>query len=133
VFRRDFRATGECSGRNKHIPFCALLRQIHAADRRGFENWSLYSKLSIVEFLALANGTSIVHLAVLATGHDEEPGAGQGHAIRMGSEADTALDPKARVLVLGTGLSIIDALLSLEQCGHRREIVAASQEQSDQA
>ncbi|MCV3206772.1 FAD/NAD(P)-binding domain-containing protein [Mesorhizobium sp. YC-39] len=77
--------------------------------------------------VALANGTSVVaHLAVLATGHDEEPGAGQGHAIRMGSEADTPLDPEARVLVLGTGLSMVDAFLSLEQRGHRGEIVALS-------
>ncbi|TIT03770.1 MAG: FAD-dependent oxidoreductase, partial [Mesorhizobium sp.] len=77
--------------------------------------------------VTLANGTSVVaHLAVLATGHDEEPGAGQGHAIRMGSEADTALDPEARVLVLGTGLSMVDAFLSLEQRGHRGEIIAVS-------
>ncbi|GLS36240.1 hypothetical protein GCM10010869_18290 [Mesorhizobium tianshanense] len=59
-------------------------------------------------------------------GHDEEPGAGQGHAIRMGSEADSALDPEARVLVLGSGLSMVDAFLSLEQRSHRGEIVAVS-------
>ena len=77
--------------------------------------------------VALANGTSVVaHLAVLATGHDERPGAGQGHAIRMGTEADTAIDPDDRVLVLGTGLSMVDAFLSLEQRGHRGEIVAVS-------
>ncbi|MDX8467718.1 FAD/NAD(P)-binding protein [Mesorhizobium sp. VK23B] len=77
--------------------------------------------------VALANGTSVVgHLAVLATGHDEQPGAFQGRAIRMGSEADTALDPQAPVLVLGTGLSMVDAFLSLEQRGHRGEIVAVS-------
>ncbi|CCV10384.1 FAD/NAD(P)-binding protein [Mesorhizobium sp. STM 4661] len=77
--------------------------------------------------VALANGTSVVaHLAVLATGHDEEPGAGQGHAIRMGSEADTPLDAEAPVLVLGTGLSMVDAFLSLEQRGHRGEITAVS-------
>ncbi|RWD51760.1 MAG: FAD-dependent oxidoreductase [Mesorhizobium sp.] len=77
--------------------------------------------------VALANGTSVVgHLAVLATGHDEQPGAFQGRAIRMGSEADTALDPEATVLVLGTGLSMVDAFLSLEQRGHRGEIVAVS-------
>ncbi|MDG4884405.1 FAD/NAD(P)-binding protein [Mesorhizobium sp. WSM4884] len=77
--------------------------------------------------VALANGTSVVgHLAVLATGHDEQPGAFQGRAIRMGSEADTALDPQAPVLVLGTGLSMVDAFLSLEQRGHRGEIIAVS-------
>ncbi|TPI12169.1 FAD/NAD(P)-binding protein [Mesorhizobium sp. B4-1-1] len=77
--------------------------------------------------VALANGTSVVaHLAVLATGHDEQPGAFQGHAVRMGTEADTMLDPQAQVLLLGTGLSMVDAFLSLEQRGHRGAIVAVS-------
>lgn len=90
------------------------------------ESLSISPTASGVE-VALANGTSVVaHLAVLATGHDEEPGAGQGHAIRMGSEADTALDPEAQILVLGTGLSMVDAFLSLEQRGHRGAIVAVS-------
>ncbi|MER9455925.1 MULTISPECIES: FAD/NAD(P)-binding protein [unclassified Mesorhizobium] len=90
------------------------------------ESLSISPTSSGVE-VVLANGTSVVaHLAVLATGHDEQPGAGQGHAIRMGTEADTALDPEARVLVLGTGLSMVDAFLSLEQRGHRGEIVAVS-------
>ncbi|MES0006295.1 FAD/NAD(P)-binding domain-containing protein [Mesorhizobium sp. M0062] len=90
------------------------------------ESLSISPTSSGVE-VVLANGTSVVaHLAVLATGHDEQPGAGQGHAIRMGAEADTALDPEARVLVLGTGLSMVDAFLSLEQRGHRGEIVAVS-------
>jgi uncharacterized NAD(P)/FAD-binding protein YdhS len=90
------------------------------------ESLSISPTASGVE-VALANGTSVVaHLAVLATGHDEQPGAGQGLAIRMGSEADTALDPDSRVLVLGTGLSMVDAFLSLEQRGHRGDIVAVS-------
>ncbi|TIP34475.1 MAG: FAD-dependent oxidoreductase, partial [Mesorhizobium sp.] len=50
----------------------------------------------------------------------------QGHAIRMGTEADTALEPQAGVLLLGTGLSMVDAFLSLEQRGHRGPIVAVS-------
>lgn len=90
------------------------------------ESLSISPTSSGVE-VTLANGTSVVaHLAVLATGHDEQPGAGQGHAIRMGTEADTALDLDARVLVLGTGLSMVDAFLSLEQRGHKGEIVAVS-------
>jgi uncharacterized NAD(P)/FAD-binding protein YdhS len=90
------------------------------------ESLSISPTASGVE-VVLANGTSVVaHLAVLATGHDEEPGAGQGYAIRMGSEADTALDPDSRILVLGTGLSMVDAFLSLEQRGHSGEIVAVS-------
>lgn len=90
------------------------------------ESLSIAPTASGVE-VTLANGTSVVgHLAVLATGHDEQPGAFQGRAIRMGSEADTALDAQAPVLVLGTGLSMVDAFLSLEQRGHQGEIVAVS-------
>ncbi|TGQ74571.1 MAG: FAD-dependent oxidoreductase [Mesorhizobium sp.] len=90
------------------------------------ESLSISPTASGVE-VALANGTSVVaHLAVLATGHDEVPAAGQGHAIRMGSEADTALDPDRSVMVLGTGLSMVDAFLALEQRGHRGDIVAVS-------
>ncbi|TPL80232.1 FAD-dependent oxidoreductase [Mesorhizobium sp. B2-3-14] len=88
------------------------------------ESLSITPTASGVE-VALANGTSVVaHLAVLATGHDEQPA--QGHAIRMGSEGDTALDPDSRILVLGTGLSMVDAFLSLEQRGHRGDIIAVS-------
>ncbi|TPK60019.1 FAD-dependent oxidoreductase [Mesorhizobium sp. B2-4-19] len=94
------------------------LRLIHE------ESLSITPTASGVE-VALANGTSVVaHMAILATGHDEQPA--QGHAIRMGSEADTALDPESRVMVLGTGLSMVDAFLALEQRGHRGEIVAVS-------
>ena len=94
------------------------LRLIHE------ESLSITPTASGVE-VALANGTSVVaHLAILATGHDEQPA--QGHAVRMGSEADTALDADSPVMVLGTGLSMVDAFLSLEQRGHRGDIVAVS-------
>ena len=88
------------------------------------ESLSIMPTPSGVE-VALANGTSVVaHLAVLATGHDEE--AAQGHAIRMGSEADTALPSDSRVMVLGTGLSMVDAFLALEQRGHRGDTAMMS-------
>ncbi|WP_095205047.1 FAD/NAD(P)-binding protein [Mesorhizobium carmichaelinearum] len=94
------------------------LRLIHE------ESLSITPTTSGVE-VALANGTSVVaHLAILATGHDEQPA--QGHAIRMGSEADTALDADNPVMVLGTGLSMVDAFLALEQRGHTGKIVAVS-------
>ena len=88
------------------------------------ESRSIKPTASGVE-VTLANGTSVVaHLAILATGHDEMPA--QGHAIRMGSEADTELPPDASVMVLGTGLSMVDAFLALEQRGHRGDIIAVS-------
>lgn len=75
----------------------------------------------------LADGSSLVgHIAVLATGHDQEPAPDQNFAVRLGSGDDTPLDPEAPVLILGTGLSMVDAWLSLEHRGHRGEITAVS-------
>jgi uncharacterized NAD(P)/FAD-binding protein YdhS len=75
----------------------------------------------------LANGTSIAgHVAVLAVGHDQEPSPAQSFAVRMGSAGDTPLDPDASVLILGTGLSMVDAWLTLQHRGHKGEIVALS-------
>ncbi|MDQ6437659.1 FAD/NAD(P)-binding protein [Mesorhizobium sp. LHD-90] len=75
----------------------------------------------------LANGTSIAcHAAVLAVGHDEEPSPEHPLAVRIDSPADTPLDDQASVLILGTGLSMVDAWLTLEHRGHRGKIVAVS-------
>ena len=77
--------------------------------------------------LKLAGGISLIaHAAVLAVGHDPEPAPAFAYATRIESEADDALDPQARVLILGTGLSMIDAWLTLEHRGHRGEIVVVS-------
>jgi uncharacterized NAD(P)/FAD-binding protein YdhS len=75
----------------------------------------------------LANGTSLVgHIAVLAVGHEEQAPPDHRGAIRPGSSEDTPLPADAPVLVLGTGLSMIDLWLSLENRGHSGKIVALS-------
>jgi uncharacterized NAD(P)/FAD-binding protein YdhS len=75
----------------------------------------------------LANGTSVVgHIAVLAVGHEEHPLVEKYITIRPGSAEDTAIDPDAPVLILGTGLSMVDAWLSLAARGHRGRVVALS-------
>jgi len=75
----------------------------------------------------LGNGTSVVaHAAVLAVGHDEGPAPDLPGAVRMGAAEDTPVDPDARILILGTGLSMVDAFLTLDSRGHRGEIVAVS-------
>ncbi len=75
----------------------------------------------------LADGLSAVgQICVLATGHSEQPAAELAPAMRIGSAADGFLDPDARVLILGTGLSMVDALLTLDHRGHRGEVIALS-------
>lgn len=75
----------------------------------------------------LASGVSIAaHMAVLATGHDLDSAGQNPFAVRMESEQDDALDPDGAVMILGSGLSMIDAWLSLEDRKHRGEIVVVS-------
>ena len=75
----------------------------------------------------LANGTSLVsHHAVLAVGHETQPARGRGIAVRVGSERDTPLDPDASVMILGSGLSMVDAWLTLSQTEHRGPILVVS-------
>ena len=75
----------------------------------------------------LANGTSLVsRYAVLAVGHETQPARGRGIAVRVGSERDTPLDPDATVMILGSGLSMVDAWLSLAQIEHRGQILVVS-------
>lgn len=75
----------------------------------------------------LENGTSVVgHVGVLAVGHEENPPRARGIAVRVGSEADTPLDPEAEVMILGSGLSMVDAWLSLSQAEHRGPITVVS-------
>ena len=75
----------------------------------------------------LANGTSVIgHIAVLAVGHEEQPSPEKNLAIRPGSPDDTPVDAESQVLILGTGLSMVDAFLSLAAKGHRGKIIALS-------
>ncbi len=75
----------------------------------------------------LANGTSIVsHHAVLAVGHETQPSRGRGIAVRVGSDQDTPLDIDAPVIILGSGLSMVDAWLTLSETDHRGQILVVS-------
>jgi uncharacterized NAD(P)/FAD-binding protein YdhS len=77
--------------------------------------------------LELSNGTSIAaHVAILATGHDEQPRPQQPLAVRPGTASDTDLDPNASIVILGTGLSMVDTWLALRGRGHRGRIQALS-------
>ncbi len=77
--------------------------------------------------ITLENGSSVAgHCAVLAVGHEINPPRARGVAVRVGSEQDTPLDPDAPVMILGSGLSMIDAWLSLAQSQHRGPITVVS-------
>jgi uncharacterized NAD(P)/FAD-binding protein YdhS len=73
--------------------------------------------------VGLADGTQLrADAAVLAVGHEERPARRGGVAVRAGSAADTPLDPAADVLILGSGLSMIDAWLLLAARRHQGRI-----------
>ena len=77
--------------------------------------------------VGLSNGTSLVgHYAVLAVGHETQPARGKGIAIRAGSARDLPLDPDAAVMILGSGLSMVDAWVSLSEARHRGPITVVS-------
>lgn len=75
--------------------------------------------------LHLADGTLTADHVVLATGHvlpEPDPSA-----ILSGAwEPIGDLDPAGRVIIIGTGLSMVDQVLSLLNRGHRGEILAVS-------
>lgn len=75
----------------------------------------------------LGNGTSLVgRWAVLAVGHETQPARGKGIAVRAGSLRDTPLNPEAPVMILGSGLSMVDAWVSLSEANHRGPITVVS-------
>jgi uncharacterized NAD(P)/FAD-binding protein YdhS len=75
----------------------------------------------------LDNGSSVIgHVAVLAVGHEEQQARSKGIAVRVGSEADTPIDPDLPVMILGSGLSMVDAWLTLAQARHRGPITVVS-------
>ncbi|MDB5527940.1 MAG: FAD-dependent oxidoreductase [Devosia sp.] len=75
----------------------------------------------------LANGTSVIsHHAVLAVGHETQPARGRGLAVTVGSDRDTPIDRDAEVMILGSGLSMVDAWLTLAQAEHRGPILVVS-------
>lgn len=77
--------------------------------------------------VCLADGTTLeADAAVLAVGHDAEPAGVAPHAMKPGAPEDTPLAADAPVLILGSGLSMIDAWLSLEARGHRGPVTVLS-------
>lgn len=77
--------------------------------------------------ISLSDGTTrFGDVAVLAVGHEEQPSRGRGIAVRADSDADTPLPADAPVLILGSGLSMVDAWLSLSARRHTGPVLIVS-------
>lgn len=77
--------------------------------------------------VVLGNGASLAaRTAVLAVGHETQPARGKGIAVHAGSDRDTPLEPSAHVMILGSGLSMVDAWVSLSDARHTGPITVVS-------
>ncbi|MDW6020634.1 FAD/NAD(P)-binding protein [Mesorhizobium sp. BAC0120] len=77
--------------------------------------------------LRLAGGSSAVaDRCILATGHDVKPYRGESLLAPRGAAQRMPSDPSDPVLIIGTGLSMIDTCLSLVLRGHVGPIFAVS-------
>jgi uncharacterized NAD(P)/FAD-binding protein YdhS len=63
---------------------------------------------------------------VLATGHEVPTRRGRHYANPWTPPRDAGIEPHHRVLLVGTGLTMVDYVLSLEDAGHCTPIVAVS-------
>ena len=75
---------------------------------------------------SLDDGRQLIgDIVVLATGHDPRANS-PGHADPWAAPSAAAIADDATVLILGTGLTMVDYVLSLLRDGHRGPIVAMS-------
>jgi len=75
----------------------------------------------------LNGGRSILaDRVVMAVGHEERPVRSNDIAVRSGSAQDEPLSPDASVLLIGSGLSMVDAWLTLARREHRGPITVVS-------
>lgn len=79
-----------------------------------------------VETLLAGGGRLVSQVAALAVGHETRPARGRGIAVHVGSDEDTPLPPDAPVMILGSGLSMVDAWISLAEAGHRGQVTVIS-------
>jgi uncharacterized NAD(P)/FAD-binding protein YdhS len=126
-------------------PFCFAPRQIYgdyiaelvepllASDERGPGLHILQGEcVSVSEThsgvaVALANGERLTaDMAVLATGHEPPAPCRDYQADPWTSPAEAGIAQDDRVLIIGTGLTMVDYVLALILSGHRGPIVAMS-------
>jgi len=75
----------------------------------------------------LGNGSSLIgRAAVLATGNRDEPAGTYPYAVRLSELSRLPLPSSGRVLILGTGLSMVDAYLQLKASGFEGEVIGVS-------
>lgn len=79
-----------------------------------------------VEVLLRDGSVRFGEAVALAVGHEELPSHGRGIAVRADSDEDTEMERDAPVLILGSGLSMVDAWLSLNARHHRGPITIVS-------
>ncbi len=117
--------------------YCEYLTSLIAPLRPGGERSGRLSIIkgecvSIAQFpfsiaITLADGS--FHqgdFAVLATGHEASAGHTGRYIDPWTAPADAGVEPDSRMLLLGTGLTMVDYVLSLSRAGHNGPVLAMS-------
>jgi uncharacterized NAD(P)/FAD-binding protein YdhS len=139
-FYRWLQRRGAAEGVGCATHFCFVPRRVYGAYLCGLFEDALMENVRHVAATAvslrqtgvgvdvhLSNGAVVTGRAVvLATGHDPKPARGDGAVDAWDPGATMGLSPDADVAILGTGLTMVDVVLSLRGQGHRGRILARS-------
>ncbi len=126
-------------------PFCFAPRKIYGeyltsliAPLMSGGGWSSSLRIVRGECVSIAQFPSCVTItmadgslhqgdfAILATGHQASVCHTGRYLDPWTRPADAGVEPDSRVLLLGTGLTMIDYVLSLSRCGHQGPVLAMS-------
>ena len=87
----------------------------------------LVEKVDDVALTLELGNTLVAEFVVLSTGNDAKPALNGIPAVRPWSETTLSkIDAGASVLIVGTGLTMVDQVLSLDGQGHAGKITALS-------
>jgi uncharacterized NAD(P)/FAD-binding protein YdhS len=139
-FFRWLQTHGPAQGIGCSTHFCFVPRKVYGAYLESLYEAALMETVRAVTATAVAVTPTVTGVAVrfddgsrfegraavLATGHDAKPPRGDGIVDAWDPAATAGIPDGDEVLILGTGLTMVDVVLTLRRQGHRGRITALS-------